>query len=208
MAPNADEQAPQGLDFFDINWTSNSSPYPPIGIYFILLQTVGGKWKILYGKSEGQETGEGLYKRIRDHMSDSDVLGEVLAFAIPKTYVSACEDMLKMSLLDLRPPTSRGTEIAVYNNREEALRCLSTYQGYLTKFTSRSSIPANYKDLEGSGMLTLTNYKKGEVNNARYRASLKCLPHGVDLLNESRRQKRGKFYKKVVSVHNIPTTKH
>lgn len=195
MAPNADEQTPQGLDFFDINSTTNSSLYPNIGIYFILLQTIGGKWKILYGKSEGNKDKDGLYQRICDHMSLQDVLGEVLTVSIPQVHVAACETMLKMSLLDLRPPTSRGTEIAVFNNRGEALRCISTYQGCLSKFTKRSSIPANYKDIEGSGVLTLQNYKSGEVNNARFKAALKRLPSGFDLLNESRRQKRGKFYK-------------
>ena len=95
-----------------------------------------------------------------------------------------------MSLLDLRPKLSRGTEIAEFDSREKALLCLSTCQGYLTNFTSSSSIPANYNNPDGP-KLTVKNYKDDEHKERRTSATYHSTS-GAELWNEYRRQKRGK----------------
>ena len=129
--------------------------------------------------------------RIRDHMSLHNILGEVLTVSIPQRYVAACEHMLKMSLLDLRPKLSRGTEIAEFDSREKALLCISTYQGYLTNFTSSSYIPANYNNLDGP-KLTVTNYKDDEHKERRV-AAQKLNFSGIELTQAYLKEKRGKY---------------
>lgn len=197
MSQDVNEQVQvQGLHTFDITLTTKTQSYPDHGIYFILLQTIGGKWKILYGMSKGNtyKNDAGLFQRIKEHMADADVLGEVITFFIPKTVVRNVETMVKMSMLDLRPLLSCGTEIAVFDTREAALLCLSTWANILPNFdrgSTSASIPANYNDLEGV-QLTIDNYKD-EEHKERRTAATSILPAGLEVIQEYYKEKRGKY---------------
>ena len=186
-----------GLHTFDITLTTKTQSYPDHGIYFILLQTIGGKWKILYGMSKGstyKNNNDGLFLRIKTHMADVDVLGEVITFYIPKTVVKDVETMVKMSMLDLRPLLSCGTEIAVFDTREAALLCLSTWANILPNLdrgSTSASIPANYNDLEGV-QLTIDDYKD-EEHKERRTAATSILPAGPEVIQEYYKEKRGKY---------------
>ena len=197
MSQDTNEQVQvQGLHTFDITLTTKTQSYPDHGIYFILLQTIGGKWKILYGMSKGNtyKNDAGLFQRIKAHMADADVLGEVITFYIPKVVVKDVETMVKMSMLDLRPLLSCGTEIAVFDTREAALLCLSTWANILPNLdrgSTSASIPANYNDLEGV-QLTIDDYKD-EEHKERRTAATSILPAGPEVIQEYYKEKRGKY---------------
>ena len=76
IVPSEEDVDLPGLKPFDVDMLER----PNTGMYFILLLCPGGKWKVLYGISEGgSRIGEyGLYLRIKSHLSLHEQEGEVL----------------------------------------------------------------------------------------------------------------------------------
>ena len=80
------------------------------------------------------------------------------------------EAMMKMSLLEMRPKGSCGTEIALFDSRVAAIKCIKYFSSELQeKNPSEVRVRVSYAD-PSKGSLSLNNYNSGE-NKKRYNES-------------------------------------
>ena len=130
----------------------------------------GGKWKVLYGVSDGKVLTEGLqYKRIKARLAQHEQVGEVFIVKKGNTCgnLMSIEAMVKMSSLEMRPKDSCGTEIALFDSRADAIKFIKYFSSQVQeKNPSKVRVHVSYADPK-KGSLSLDNYKS-EENKKRY----------------------------------------